>query len=86
MTLRESGFQQIFTVKSGILVFDIQNTNQGILNPTNDRNQESKFHSKRIRNSVPGIRNPEFKSVLDSLKAWFSYDMAAGTAWDTVPI
>ena len=35
MTLRESGFQQIFTVKSGIL------------NPTNDRNQESKFHSQR---------------------------------------
>ena len=71
-------------MKSGILVFGIRNTIQGILNPTNDRNQESKFHSQRIRNSVPGIRNPEFKTVLDSLKAWFSFDADPPATWPPV--
>ena len=73
ITLRDSGIQQIFTVKSGILVFGTRNTAQGIVNPTNNWNQEPKLHSQGIRNSVPGFRNPEFKTFLDSLKAWFSY-------------
>ena len=58
---QDSGMQQICTMNpdSGILVFGIRNTAQGILNPPNDWNQESKFHSQRIRNSVPGVWNPK---------------------------
>ena len=38
-------------------------------NPINDwKCLESKFHWPRIWNSVPGIWNPESKTVLDSLK------------------
>ena len=41
-----------FFVKSGLLSFGIQNSTQGIRNPANDWNPESKFHWQ-------GIRNPE---------------------------
>ena len=71
-------------MKSGILVFGIRNTAQGIVNPTNNWNQEPKLHSQRIRNSVPGFRNPEFKTFLDSLKAWFSYAADAPATWPPV--
>ena len=39
---RES--RNFLPVKSGILGFGIGNTPQGIRNPTNDWNPESKFH------------------------------------------
>jgi len=37
---------------SGILGFGIPNTAQGILNPTNDWNPESKFFQERIDHSL----------------------------------
>ena len=49
-------------------------TSQGIRNPSNDWNPESRFRAQRIRKPVPGIRNlwrgmwnPESQTVLDSL-------------------
>ena len=53
-----SEIHHIFAVEFGILGFGIRNTAQGIRNPTNDWNPESKFHLKKIRNLVPEIRNP----------------------------
>ena len=47
---------QFLLMDSGILGFQFRNTAQGILNPTNSCNPESKFHRQRIRNEVPGIR------------------------------
>ena len=52
-------------VESGILGFGIRNTAQGIRNPANDWNPESKFHCLRIFES--SIWNPESKTVLVSL-------------------
>ena len=46
--------------KSAILGFGIWNTAQGIRNPTNDWNAESKCHWQRIQNPDPGIWNPRF--------------------------
>ena len=53
-------------VESGILVFGIRNTAQGIQNPTNHWNSESKSHWQGLKFStwISGIWNPE--SVLDS--------------------
>ena len=52
-------------VESGIL-----NTAQGIRNPTNDWNPESKFHGQRLESSTWNPEstawNPESKTVLDS--------------------
>ena len=36
----------------------LENTAQGIRNPSNDWNPESKFYWQRIRNPAPAIRNP----------------------------
>ena len=44
-------------VESGILVFGIRNTAQGIQNPTNDWNSESKSHWQGLKFS---ISNPEY--------------------------
>ena len=44
-------------MESGILGFGIQNTAQGILYPTNDRNPESRFQDKDW-NPAPEIRIP----------------------------
>ena len=62
-------------VESGMLVFGIRNIAQGIVNRTNDFNQEFKFHYQRVRTLVPRIRNPPHvldfqdscKGILDSL-------------------
>ena len=58
-------------VESGILGFGIRNTAQGIRNPTNDWNPESKFHWQRLESSTWNPEstawNPESKTVLDSL-------------------
>ena len=58
---KETGFPEI----SGIRGSRIRNTAQGIRNPTNDRNRESKFHRQRtrirclkIRNPLRGVQNP----------------------------
>ena len=51
---RESG--KFLLVKSGILGFGIRNTAQGIQNPSNDWNPESKFHLKGW-NPVTGNQN-----------------------------
>ena len=57
--------------ESGILGFGIWNTAQGIRNPTNDWNPESKFHWQRLESSSWNPEstawNPESKTVLDSL-------------------
>ena len=59
--IRESGFRnrpesrKFLLVESGILGFGIRNTSEGIWNPTNDWNPESKFHWQTIRNPEPGI-------------------------------
>ena len=49
-------------VKSGILGFGIRNTAQGIRNPSNDCNPESKFHWN------PGPKNP--KSTACNPQSW----------------
>ena len=54
---RESGFRQFFAAESGILSFGFRNTAQGIRNPFNDWNLESKFHWQRIQNPVTRTRN-----------------------------
>ena len=58
-------------VESGILGFGIRNTAQGIRNPTNDWNPDSKFHWERLGSSSWNPEstawNPESKTVLDSL-------------------
>ena len=53
-------------MESRILGFGIRNTAGGNRDPTNGWNPESKFHDQDW-NSVPGIRNPEPKTVLDAL-------------------
>ena len=62
---------KILLVESEILGLGIQNTAQGIWNPPNDRNSESKFHRKRLKSSTWNPEstawNPETKAVLDSL-------------------
>ena len=73
---KETGFPEI----SGIRSSRIRNTAQGIRNPTNDRNRESKFHLQRtrirclkIRNPLRGVQNPRLPWIpLDSL-AWDEY-------------
>ena len=60
--LMESGFRNpewLLLSGSGILGFVIRNTDQGIRNPTNYWNPESKFQKQKpvIRNPVPGIQN-----------------------------
>ena len=60
---------KFFLVESGILSIGIQNTAQGIRNPTKGWNPES---TKKDSNQLPGIRNPrrgilKSMTVLDSL-------------------
>ena len=59
-------------MESGILGFGIRNITKGIRNPNNDWNPESKFHSQRLESSTwdpeSTERNPESKTVLNSLK------------------
>ena len=62
-------------MESEILGFGLRNTAQGIQNPTNDWNPESKFHWQILESSIWNIIrnpestawNPEFKTVLDFL-------------------
>ena len=49
----------VLLVEPGILGFGIRKLAQGIRNPANDWNSESKFYRQGIRNPVPGIRNPQ---------------------------
>ena len=49
----ESG--KILLVESGILGFGTQNTAQGIRNPTEEWNPESKFHWKRLEYGIHGM-------------------------------
>ena len=56
LKVRESG--KIWVMEYRILGFGIQNTAQGIRNPTNDWNSKSKFQWQGIRNPVFEIRNP----------------------------
>ena len=51
-------------MKSGILVFGIRNTAQGIVNPTNNWDQESKFHSQR-----PGVQYL-YSEIQNSRLSW----------------
>ena len=57
--------ENILLVESGILGFGIRTTVQGIQNPTDDWNPESKFHWQRLESS---IWNPESKSALRLVK------------------
>ena len=64
--------EKIFLVESEILGFGIGNSAQGIRNPTNDWNPNSKFFEQRPESSTwnsdqPTAWNPESKIVLDSL-------------------
>ena len=65
----ESG--NILLMESGIPGFGIRNTAQGIWNPTNDWNSESKFYWQIPESGTwypeSTVRNPESKTVLDSL-------------------
>ena len=57
-------------MKFEIQEFGIRNTAQGIRNPTNDWNPESKFLSQILESSgwnpESTVWNPESKTVLDS--------------------
>ena len=61
--------KKFLLVESGILGFWIRNTAQGIGNPTNNWNPESKFHWQESSTWNPESTewNPESKIVLDSL-------------------
>ena len=63
--------RKFLRVEFEVLGCGIRNKAEGIRNPTNDWNPESKFHWQRIRKTVPGIWNPrsgvQSKIVLDSL-------------------
>ena len=69
--LLESWIWEILLLESGILGSGIRNTAQGIRNPTNDWNPESKFHWHGLESSTWNPQsmawNPESKAVLDSL-------------------
>ena len=54
-------------MESVILGFGFRSTAQGIRNPANDLNPQSGFTDKDW-DQVPGIRNPQSKTVLDSSK------------------
>ena len=54
--IRESG--KFLLEESGIMGFGIPNTFQGIRNPTNNQNPESKLHWKTIRTPFHEIQNP----------------------------
>ena len=83
-SVRESRFQnpgnlRLWNLESGNILlmeseiggFGIQNTAQGIWNPTTDWNSESKFYwqipESGTWNLESTVRNPESKTVLDSL-------------------
>ena len=53
----------------GILSFRIRNTSQGMQNPTNDCNPESKFHWQKIRNPVPGTWN-QWRGIQNPRLSW----------------
>ena len=61
---------KILLMESGLLGFGIRNTAQGIRNPTDDWEAESKFHWQRLESSTWNLestaRIPESKTVLDS--------------------
>ena len=49
--IRAPEFEKFLIVESGILGFGIQNTAQGIHNPTNDWNPESTFYWQILESS-----------------------------------
>ena len=49
--------RKVLLLESGTLAFGIQNTDQGIWNPTNDWTWKSKFDWQRIQNPRGGIQN-----------------------------
>ena len=65
------GSGKILLVELGILGFGIWNTAQGIWNPINDWNSESKFYWQILESGTWNLEstvwNPESKTVLDSL-------------------
>ena len=64
------GIREIFACGiRGILGFGIRNTAQGIRNPTNEWNPESKFNRHKIGGQFleSGIFSVESKTVLNSL-------------------
>ena len=69
--VRKFGFRNAGNFCLGNLGIGIRNTGRGIRNPTNDWNPESKFHLQRLEsctwNPESKARNPEFKTVLDSI-------------------
>ena len=50
---------KVSLVESGTLGFGIQNPDQEIWNPTNNKTWKSQVDWQRIQNPVPGIRNPQ---------------------------
>ena len=58
---------QALFVESGFLSFGIQNSTQGIRNPANDWNPESKFHWQGIRNPETTAWSPVSTTSLDYL-------------------
>ena len=52
-----SPYVRVWNLKSWVLESGFRNTVQGLRNPINDWNPESKFYRQRNRNPVPGVRN-----------------------------
>ena len=69
----ESG--NFLLVEFGILGLGIRNTAQGIRNPTNDCNPESKFHWQRLESS---IWNPESSAAMLNIQRQKWGEMWAG--------
>ena len=67
--IRTPGVEKLLLVESEILGFGTRNTTQKIRNPTTHWIPESTFHGPKIRNPVPGIRNPQ-RVIQDATLSW----------------
>ena len=82
--LVESRIWEMWVLDCRILGFGVQNTAQGIWNPTNVWNLESKFHWQRIQKPVPGIQNPRWSWIF--LQGVISLHEVQDTGKDFIPV
>ena len=78
-----SGIWKILLVESGILGFGIRNTAQGIRNPTNDWNPQSKSNWERLEWST---WNPESTGVESRIQHYLGFPCMGGEESGLVPV